>query len=69
MSGMTSLFVEYFEQAVLARTVMRRIDSDGEEPRSPETFELGQLNFFRNPQTMKNDDSRMMILVTGTQSL
>ena len=48
---------------------MRRIDGYGEKPGSPETFELGQLNFFRNPQTMKNDDGRMMILVTGTQSL
>lgn len=48
---------------------MRRIDGYGEKPGSPETFELRQLNFFRNPQTMKNDDGRMMILVTGTQSL
>lgn len=48
---------------------MRRIDSNGKETRSPEAFKLRQLNFFRNPQTMKNDDGRMMILVTGTQSL
>ncbi len=34
MPGMASLFLKYFEQAILTRTVMRCIDSYGKEPRS-----------------------------------